>query len=507
MWLVRTDEVGWDRLSVRTNANTPHRGQQLQVVHRAGPAGRPARSPPTCDGPAHPVAQRVGVHGEPRSPRPARRPSASSQASTDRDKVRSGARGRRRRGGPQPGRAGRGARRSSPGSGEQHLGAEVAEHGHVGVRRPSRRAPGRPRARDVGNAGQPCHRRADARPAPATPVRRRAVATTSAHMATRAGSARSAARSAARRTRGRRRRRSAQRGGSVAACTATTSVELGRGRARGWSCRRVGPHGEPDDDGRASPSSPNVPATSVSADPPVEQPGDQVRVQRAPGPAGCGAGRGARRPPGPPRRSTSVRALGERSGALLHPDRAQLALARRGCRPPAGAGSPARRARRRARRPRRRAAGRTPPTRAASAGSPVGPGGRGWTAGAARRPGRVAVGARVGQHPARGVLDADDAPGEQRRPSGPARTGRRERPRPAAPVVEHVAGQRLQALPAHVRPHREQRRSPASGRRRAARRRPAAFTATAAAPAPRQRAHEPVRLAAARPDESTSWPG
>ncbi len=70
----------------------------------------------------------------------------------------------------------------------------------------------------------------------------------------------------------------------------------------------------------------------------------------------------------------------------------------------------------------------------------------------------VAVGAGVGEHPARGVLDADDAAGEQR-----DRLREREQVTftvgdvlARAAVVEHVAGQRLQPLPSHVRPHEQQ---------------------------------------------------
>ena len=66
----------------------------------------------------------------------------------------------------------------------------------------------------------------------------------------------------------------------------------------------------------------------------------------------------------------------------------------------------------------------------------------------------VAVGAGVGEHPAGGVLDADDAVGEQR-----DRLGEGEQvvgPRGFA-RVEHSGGERLQALPAHVHRYGEQR--------------------------------------------------
>ena len=66
----------------------------------------------------------------------------------------------------------------------------------------------------------------------------------------------------------------------------------------------------------------------------------------------------------------------------------------------------------------------------------------------------VAVGSGVGEHPAGGVLDADDAVGEQR-----DRLGEGEEvvgPRGFA-RVEHPGGERLQALPAHVHRYGEQR--------------------------------------------------
>ena len=90
----------------------------------------------------------------------------------------------------------------------------------------------------------------------------------------------------------------------------------------------------------------------------------------------------------------------------------------------------------------------------------------------------VAVGAGVGEHPAGRVLDADDAVGEQ----GDG-LGEREQvvgPRALA-RVEHACGERLQALPADVRRHGEQRDARLD--RRAPGTASASFTATAAAPA------------------------